>query len=377
MIEAALSSGDRYRLVENGPAWRLATRLPFSTHTNVAVLVAVVWMPLALLSVASPVDVKVPFFLDLVAQVRLLVLIPLYLFAIRSIERGIKNAAGELLEREIVRDRAAYDAIVHSTERLTGSGVADAVVALVALVRSYLYIRLHPPDSWIGAQPPQSISAAGWWYALVALPVVYFITAWWTWRVLVWIYFLGRVSRLRLHLISSHPDRAGGIGFIGMTQIRFQFLAFGASAVFSATIAMQILFRNHSLPEYYVVIGLLLLAQVGLIAAPLLLFTGQMLDCMHEGRRIYGRFGYQYVRDFEGKWIRYQLPDEPALGSADIQSLADLANSYDVVSHMRVVILKREDAIRLIFATALPYLPLLLTMLPATEVLKLLLSVVK
>ena len=44
------------------------------------------------------------------------------------------------------------------------------------------------------------------------------------------------------------------------------------------------------------------------------------------------------MRDFDSKWLRGGAPDdEPFVGSADIQSLADMGNSFDVVKGMRFV----------------------------------------
>ena len=46
------------------------------------------------------------------------------------------------------------------------------------------------------------------------------------------------------------------------------------------------------------------------------------------------------------------------LGSADIQSLADLGNSYAVVREMGVIPFGVSDVTRLVAATAVPLLPL-------------------
>ena len=55
------------------------------------------------------------------------------------------------------------------------------------------------------------------------------------------------------------------------------------------------------------------------------------------------------------------------MGTADIQSLADLGNSYGFVREMRSVPFGLEDISRLAAATAAPLVPLLLTILSAEE----------
>jgi hypothetical protein len=56
-----------------------------------------------------------------------------------------------------------------------------------------------------------------------------------------------------------------------------------------------------------------------------------------------------------------EAPSEGLLGTGDIQSLADLGNSYAVVREMRPVPFRLDDIGRLAAATAAPLLPLLLT----------------
>jgi hypothetical protein len=77
------------------------------------------------------------------------------------------------------------------------------------------------------------------------------------------------------------------------------------------------------------------------------------------------------VREFDDKWIGGAAPDgEPLMGSADIQSLADLGNSYEIVRSMRTVPFTRDAVIQLGVITLLPVAPLLLTMVSLEELLK-------
>jgi hypothetical protein len=64
------------------------------------------------------------------------------------------------------------------------------------------------------------------------------------------------------------------------------------------------------------------------------------------------------------------------LGSADIQSLADLANSFETISLTRVVPISRQSAMTLAIATLLPVAPLLLTVVPAEQLAQQLLKLI-
>jgi len=112
------------------------------------------------------------------------------------------------------------------------------------------------------------------------------------------------------------------------------------------------------------------------ILGPLLVFAPGLVLAKRQGLREYGTLAERYVREFDTKWLRGGAPaDEPLVGSADIQSLADLANSYEVVRTMHIVPITRDAVIRLAAATLLPIVPLALTMMPLEELVKKLLAI--
>jgi hypothetical protein len=68
--------------------------------------------------------------------------------------------------------------------------------------------------------------------------------------------------------------------------------------------------------------------------------------------------------------------DESLVGSGDIQSLADLSNSFEVVRTMRIAPVTMEALLRLVAATLMPLVPLALTMMSLEELLKRLIGIV-
>jgi len=86
--------------------------------------------------------------------------------------------------------------------------------------------------------------------------------------------------------------------------------------------------------------------------------------------REYGTLAQRYVREFDEKWVRGgAAPDEPLVGSGDIQSLADLGNSFEVVKGMRLVPFTSQAILQLAAATLAPVVPLALTMISLEELL--------
>ena len=103
------------------------------------------------------------------------------------------------------------------------------------------------------------------------------------------------------------------------------------------------------------------------ILAPLLMFTPRMARVRRKGLADYGLFAQRYVESFDQKWLRGTSHSEELLGTGDIQSLADLGNSYEIVREMRVVPFALQDVSRLAAATAAPLSPLLLTIFSFEE----------
>jgi hypothetical protein len=103
------------------------------------------------------------------------------------------------------------------------------------------------------------------------------------------------------------------------------------------------------------------------ILAPLFLFTPQLAIAKREGLARYSVLASSYVMDFDNKWLRGKPHDEQLLGTSDIQSLADLGNSFSVMREMRAVPFVTDDVIHLFASTLAPLLPLLLTIMPLDQ----------
>ena len=145
----------------------------------------------------------------------------------------------------------------------------------------------------------------------------------------------------------------------------------------AGTIASKIFYAGATLPEFKVeligIVGLMVFAILG----PMLVFSPALEAAKRAGLREYGTLAQQYVREFDRKWLRGGAPaDEPLIGSADIQSLADLGNSFEVVKGMRLVPFTLQDVLQLAVASLLPVVPLLLTMISLEDLLVRLLQAV-
>jgi len=382
-----------FSLVLGGPLYQLFLRSGLAKppldllQRRVLALPLLTWLPLLVLSALeghAMAGVGLPFLQDLEAQARFLLALPLLIAAEVLVHQRLAPAVRLFVEKGIVRpeDRKRFDAILASTMRLRNSVAIEVVlIAFVLSAGHYLWqeqIAIRA-ETWYAVQTPQgglALSLAGKCYAWFSLPVFQFILIRWYYRILLWGQFLWRVSRLDLDLRPAHPDRAGGLGFLGTSTYAFAPLLLGQSVIVSAMIAGRILHEGAQLPAFkYELAGALVLALLQALG-PLLVFVPGLLAAKRRGLREYGLLGDRYVREFDRKWLHGgAAPDEALVGTADIQSLADLGNSFAVVREMRAVPFGNQTIVQLLSLTALPMLPLGLTVFPLDELIRRVLGV--
>ena len=154
-------------------------------------------------------------------------------------------------------------------------------------------------------------------------------------------------------------------------------LAVAHGAMLAGPLANRIFYLGAALPEFKLEIAVLVVFLVCVVLGPLLVFAPQLAEAKRTGNREYGTLAQRYVHEFDAKWLRGGAPaDETLVGSGDIQSLADLSNSFEVVRTMRIAPVTTEALLLLVAATLAPLVPLALTMMSLEELLKRLLGIV-
>ncbi len=153
-------------------------------------------------------------------------------------------------------------------------------------------------------------------------------------------------------------------------------MLFAQGTVLAGMMANRIFYAGAKLPDFKVeLIGLVAL-MVFAVLAPLFVFSLKLEEAKRIGLREHGTLAQRYVRDYDRKWLRGGAPpDEPFVGSADIQSLADLGNSFEVLKEMKFVPFTLRTVLHLAVMTLLPVLPLTLTMISLEELLDRLLKI--
>jgi hypothetical protein len=195
-----------------------------------------------------------------------------------------------------------------------------------------------------------------------------FILLRWYLRFLLWFWFLWRVSRLNLHLIPTHTDRAAGLGFLGTGTYAFGPILFAQGVLLAGLIANRIFYAGQNLLSFKMQVAGFVAFFLVIILSPLTPFMQHLVRAKRQGLGDYGRLASRYVHGLEEKWIHGGASaDDELMGSGDIQSLADLGNSFTVIQDMRPVSFGLKDVARLAAAARAPLVPLTLTIISLEE----------
>ncbi|MBE2262222.1 MAG: hypothetical protein IAE92_05740 [Burkholderiaceae bacterium] len=371
-----------FSLAQGGPCHRLLCRLRLSDENlgllrrRIAFFTLLCWLPLLLTTLEGTLLDKgstINFLQDLEVNARFLVCLPLLLWAERFMHQHMRSVTHEFVECELVPERALarFHRCVQSVLQWRDSAWPELVIVAavygigVFVVWNHL-LALDTP-TWY-ARPGAgglSFTLAGQWYSYVSIPVFQFFLCRWIWRLLIWARFLWQVSRIRLSLIPTHPDRVGGLGFLNITLHAFLPFALASGALLAGHLADEVLFQGVALMTFRFGILLMLATMLVLLVGPFLFFGQQLYQARRAGIREYGVLAHNYTRNFEAKWLRSGgRLDKPFLGSEDVRSLADLGSSVDVVDGMRLIPVTRESILLVMLSSIAPLAPLLASAIP-------------
>ena len=389
-----LQDAEKFSLIVGGPLFQMFRRAHLSDDAlqllarRMLTISMVAWLPLLLFSTwdghVVGNSVTVPFLRDIETHIRFLVVVPLLLMAEPVVHLRLRPIARSFLDRNLIPERALpeFDAILRSAFRLRNSVIAEVLMLVAVYVVGVLIVwRRHTilgASTWYVTSSAQGarLFPAGVWYGLVSLPIFQFLLLRWYFRLFIWTRFLWQVSRIRLNLVPTHPDRVGGLGLLANAAFAFNLLLLAHGTMVAAQVANRVLFLGEPLAEFKFEIAAVLLFLLCVVVGPLFFFAVQLARTKRRGLLEYGTLAEQYVRKFDSKWLRSGVPHSELLGSGDIQSLADLANSFEVVRGMRLAPVTRDTFLQLTVAVLAPIVPLLLTSMPLETLVNKLLGLV-
>lgn len=392
MKESEKLEGKNFSIVLGGPFFQLLNKVHLTgkalelVKRRTLIISMIAWLPLLLFSMlkgeAWGDSLSLTFLKDFDVHIRFLVAMPLLIVAELLVNERMLMVVRQFEERKLIPEHAMeqFRNAIASAYRLRNSMVAEPLIVVIIYVIGYQLVWKQSgaveASTWYfdSAAGDGSLSLAGNWFRFLSLPIWQFLFLRWYYRIFIWSRFLFQVSRIKLNLVASHPDQVGGLGFMANSIHAFVPLALAHGAMLAGMLSNHIFYEGAVLLDFKIEIGIVIVLVLLLAILPLFFFSSQLAELKRTGTLEYGRLASQYVREFDDSYVKGG-PVANAVMGADIQSLADLANSYDVVKGMQIVPITRAHIIMLAISTAVPVLPLVLTMMPMNELIKILAGV--
>ncbi|NOK22501.1 hypothetical protein [Corallococcus carmarthensis] len=333
-----------------------------SRPTRILVLTLVGWLPLLALSLFQGEPAVLRSFLrDMGIHVEFLVSLPLLIAAERYIDLSLGAAVRQFVVSELIdeKDLATFEGIARGVMRLRRNATIEAGLLVASLAVSFMDLPHQANPVWLHSEPGGPRTLAGWWYLVVSMPLIRFLVLRWLWRGVLWASFLFRVSRLRLTLVPTHPDTAGGLGFLGTCQASFALIVLAVAS----TLTAQRLARAPSADYTDYALHLLAFAILclGIVFAPLVFFSRQLLRAKRRGDHAFSGVAAWHSRRFEERWFHREPPaGQELLGAPEFSSLVDLGSSFTVARRMRWFPVDIRAAVAVFSAAMAPMVPLLL-----------------
>jgi hypothetical protein len=377
----------RFSFVRGGPifnAQRALGLMPNGTlgiGRRIAAVIAVTWLPIVLL---AWLDGRM---LEGVAQepllrhhgihARLLLALPTFIVA----EAVLDGAAFMLIPHfetsGLVDDklRPPFRDALRGVERLRDSRLAAAViVGLVVLNAVFNWGESQHLDetSWaLLADGRPGLTIAGWWYLGVARPIFALALFLWLWRLWLVGSLCRRIAHLDLRLVPTHPDRAGGLGFLELLPVAFAPVAFGASAVLASRWGHDVVYHGTHVDDLRMPIAVFVVIALVAFLSPLAPFSGMLRRLKRRARLQYGSLFAHHGRMVHQRWIlRQPVPDHALLDAPELGPVADVISAYAAIEAIRPAPVRRAPLVALVAALALPLVVMAAIEVPIVELLK-------
>jgi hypothetical protein len=365
---------------------RITKANQFSPMRKIIFFVAITWLPLLILTSIENLiwtdAVEISFAEEFATHIRFLIVIPLLVFAEGIVDQRLKLSLDQFNRSGLLKEegKAKFELAKRKADQMSESIWAEAVILVLILSNLLFRISANSIDisNWafpIG-EDPTVLSKAGYWAAFVSFPLIQFLILRWMWRWLIWLRLLNMISKVGLRIIPQHPDKSGGLGFLGETPLPFGLFTFTLSIIFSAILAERVLFQGFVLEEHYPLIAVFVLLCVLINVVPLLAFVSPLSNARVKGINDFHALIAHHHLDFEEKWIKNRgNQSEEFLGSPDASSAADISMVYEAVKNMSVFPFNIKTMAITVVISVLPLLGVIAIKIPLVELIEMLMGI--
>jgi hypothetical protein len=335
------------------------------------------WLPLVVWGLymgrVLPGGVDEPLVVHFGVHVRFLLAVPALILGEAMAHRVSTRLIPYFLTSGVVppAQRGAFVRVVGSVARLRDRALPWALMAVLVAAWTILQPAAVGAEAgheakWASSGEAGGLGFGGWWFLYVSRPIFSVLLAGWLWRLLLVFVLLKRIARLDLSIVPTHPDGAGGLGFVKDMPKAFSLLAFATSAVVASRLAHDVIYHGVTVQSLKGVLGAFvcwsLRTSVSRLSSPSGAPASRPADTApwSAARRLVRR-----------RWILGEKPaDDALLQAPEIGPVADTLALYEAVSRMKPVPFGKSTLLGIAVPTLIPILVLISTQVPIKEVLK-------
>jgi hypothetical protein len=374
--------------VEDDPPlrWQRALRLAPANSPGVirrAIFFGLLtWLPIAIWALVRGRFVTAaggePLLQHFGVHVRCLVAIPLMILGEATLHKAALRYFPQFIGSGLVDEgtRPRFEAALRAARRWRDSSLPWLFVIGAALASTFVDRAGNHTDAMSWALDEKgTLAFGGAWFAYVVRPVFASLLLGWLWRIVLLAALFVRISRLDLSFVPSHPDRAGGLGFLERLPVAFAPVSFGLSAMLGSYWAHQIVYHQQTLDAIKVPAAVFVAVWSLILLVPLVPWLPVLYTAKRAALPSYAAMVAEQGRLVRRRWIDGTTKvDAPLLEPAGVGPICDAAAMYGQVRAMRIFPIGGTSLIAILLPIVVPILIVAALKIPIG---KMLLGVVK
>jgi hypothetical protein len=339
------------------------------------------WLPIviwaAYMNRILPGIVDDPLLRHFGVHVRFLLAVPLLILGEGILHKLSKTLIPYFLTSGLVQaaQKQDYVNIIKGITRLRNRTLPWVVIAVIIIAWTILEpvtagSELDHEVSWAKNGSSGDLGFGGWWLIYVSRPIFSALLVAWLWRLVLCFLLLKRIARLDLAIVPTHPDGAGGLGFLERFPKAFSLFAFAVSAVLASRLAHTVVYHGDNVQSLKGLFVVFLIVLVGICLSPLLAFIGPLAAAKRRALLEYGVLVGKHGRLVRQRWILGEMEaDDPILEAPELGPVADTLTLYEAVKKMRVVPIGKSSFLAIVLPALIPIAMLFSIQMPIKDLL--------
>jgi hypothetical protein len=339
------------------------------------------WLPIvvwaAYMDRIWPGTVDDPLLRHFGVHVRFLLAVPLLILGEGMLHKSSTTLIPYFLTSGLVQAAQKQDFvnILKDITRLRNRTLPWVVIAVIIIAWTVLEpvtagSELDHEVSWAKNDGSGDLGFGGWWLIYVSRPIFSALLVAWLWRLVLVFLLLKRIARLDLDFVPTHPDGAGGLGFLERLPKAFSLFAFAISAVLASRLAHAVVYHGVNVQSLKGLLVVFLAVLIGICLAPLLTFIGPLAAAKRRALLEYGVLVGEHGRLVRRRWILGETEaDDPVLQAPELGPVADTLTLYEAVKKMRVMPIGKPSLLAIAFPALIPIAMLFSIQVPIKDLL--------